>query len=125
VVLAARRLGGGSSGDKGSCIGRLFEATEIATMEDKMLMEEVLIKTGRTSAYAERFLPAAETSGNVRIDLTGAHWLHHLDHLVHLVVPLKQADFGDATGMEELTAEDRWLLPPFCFFQLHRQVMEF
>eukprot|EP01043_Picozoa_sp_COSAG02_P029851 COSAG02_NODE_1877_length_10559_cov_8.819025_8_plen_71_part_00 len=54
MVLAARRLGGGSSGDKGSCIGRLVEATEIATMEDKMLMEEVLINTGRTSAYAER-----------------------------------------------------------------------
>ena len=34
----------------------------------------------------------------------------------------KQADFGDVTGMEALTEEDRWLLPPFRFFQLHRQV---
>eukprot|EP01043_Picozoa_sp_COSAG02_P111602 COSAG02_NODE_47765_length_338_cov_2.589958_1_plen_28_part_01 len=25
---------------KGSCDGRLFEATEIATMDDEMLMEE-------------------------------------------------------------------------------------
>ena len=24
--------------------------------------------------------------------------------------------------MEALTAEDRWLLPPLCFFQLHHQV---
>ena len=49
LVLAARRLGGGGRGDKGSCGGRLFEATEIATMDDKMLMEKTLDKTGRTS----------------------------------------------------------------------------
>ena len=65
---------------------------------------------------------ASEPSGGVRLDVTGTHQHHQLDHLIHLVVPLKQAEFGDATGMEELTAEDRWLLPPFCFFQLHRQV---
>jgi|EP01043_Picozoa_sp_COSAG02_P039823 hypothetical protein len=45
-----------------------------------------------------------------------------LDHLVHLGVLVAQVDFGDATVMEELTAEDRWLLPPSCFFQLHCQV---
>ena len=48
-VLAARRLGGGSSGDKGSCDGRLFEATEIATMDDNMLMEKLLDNSGRPS----------------------------------------------------------------------------
>jgi hypothetical protein len=35
--------------DKGSCGGRLFEATEIATMDDEMLMEKTLDKTGMTS----------------------------------------------------------------------------
>eukprot|EP01043_Picozoa_sp_COSAG02_P004684 COSAG02_NODE_124_length_35047_cov_31.554179_7_plen_125_part_00 len=40
LVLAARRLGGGGRGGKGSCGGRLFEATEIATMDDKMLIKE-------------------------------------------------------------------------------------
>ena len=34
---------------KGSCDGRLFEATEIATMDDEMLMEETLDDSGRTS----------------------------------------------------------------------------
>jgi hypothetical protein len=33
---------------KGSCDGRLFEATEIATMDDKMLMEKTLDNLGRT-----------------------------------------------------------------------------
>ena len=86
-----------------------------------MLMEEVLINTGWTSADAERiylprFRPAMCGSA-----FTGAHRHHHLDHLAHLVVPLDQVDFGDATGMEELTVEDRWLLPPLWVFQLHRQ----
>ena len=49
MVLAARRLGGGGRGDKGSCGGRLFEATEIATMDDEMLMEETLDRTSWTS----------------------------------------------------------------------------
>ena len=49
LVLAARRLGGGGRGDKGSCGGRLFEATEIATMDDEMLMEETLDRTSWTS----------------------------------------------------------------------------
>ena len=50
----------------------------------------------------------------MRLDLAGAHQ-HHL--LVHLVIHLEQVEFGDATGMEALTAEDRWLLPLPCFFQ--------
>ena len=92
------------------------------TMEDKILMAEALNNTGWTSADAEQI-------GLLRIRpvmcgsaFTGAHRHHHLDHLVHLVVPLEQVDFGDATGMEELTAEDRWLLLPLCFSQLHRQL---
>ena len=106
---------GVSEGDAG-------EAIETTTMEDKMLLKEVLNNTGWTSADAEqigllRIRPAMCGSA-----FTGAHRHHHLDHLVHLVVPLEQVDFGDATGMEELTAEDRWLLPPLCVFQLHRQV---
>ena len=68
-------------------------------------------------------LHATEPSGNMWLDLTGAHRHHPLDHLVHLVVRLEQVDFGDATGMEALTAEDRWLLPPLCFFQLHCQLV--
>ena len=40
---------------------------------------------------------------------TSAHRHHHLDRLVHLVVSLEQTDFGDATSMEELTVEARWL----------------
>ena len=54
VVLAARRLGGGGRGGKGSCDGRLFEATEIATMDDEMLMEETLDNLGRTSTVASQ-----------------------------------------------------------------------
>ena len=65
---------------------------------------------------------AGEPSGSVRLDVTGAYQHHQLDHLVHLVVHLDQADFGDATGMEALTTEDRWLLPPLYFFQLHCQL---
>ena len=80
-----------------------------------MLMEEVLINTGWTSADVERiFLPRFRPAmcGSA---FPGAHRHHHLDHLAHLVVPLDQVDFGDATGMEELTAKDRWLLPPLRF----------
>ena len=53
-------------------------------------------------------------SGGVRLDVTGARQHHQLDHLDHLVVHLHQAGFGDATDMEELPQEDRWLLPPPC-----------
>ena len=44
--------------------------------------------------------------------MTGAHQHNHLDNLIHLVVHLEQVQFGDATDMEELPQEDRWLLPP-------------
>ena len=86
-----------------------------------MLMEEVLNNTGWTSADAERIFLLRIRPAMRRSAFTGAHRHHHLDHLAHLVVPLDQVDFGDATGMEELTVEDRWLLPPLCVFQLHRQ----
>ena len=95
--------------------GRLCEAIETTTMEDKMLMEEVLSNTGWTSADAERISLLRIRPAMCGSAFTGARRHHHLDHLVHLVVLLEQADFGDATGMEELTAEDRWLLPPLCF----------
>ena len=67
-------------------------------------------------------LHATEPSGNMWLDLTGALRHHPLDHLVHLVVHLDQADFGDAMDMVALTTEDRWLLPPLYFFQLHCQL---
>ena len=57
---------------------------------------------------------AGELSGGVRLDVTGAHQHHHRDHLIHIVVHLEQVEFGDATDMEELPQEDRWLLPPPC-----------
>jgi len=44
--------------------------------------------------------------------LIGAFEHHHVDLLVHLVVLLEQADFGDATGMEELPRGDWWIYPP-------------
>ena len=93
-----------------------------STMEDKMLLKGVLSNTGWTSADAERIGLLQNRPAMCRSAFTGALRHHHLDHLVHLVVLLEQADFGDAPGMEELTAKDRWLLPPLCFFQLHRQV---
>ena len=42
VVLAVRRCKGGDGGAERSRGGRLFEATEIATTDDKMPMEEML-----------------------------------------------------------------------------------
>ena len=80
-----------------------------------MLMAEALNNTGWTSADAERIGLLRIRPAMCGSAFTGAHRHHHLDHLVHLVVPLEQVDFGDATGMEELAAEDRWLLPPLCF----------
>ena len=50
----------------------------------------------------------------MRLDVTGAHWHHHLAHLVHLVVHLEQVEFGDATGMKELPRGDWWIFSPFC-----------
>jgi len=38
-------------------------------------------------------LHATEPSGNMWLDLTGAHRHHPLGHLVHLVVRLEQEDF--------------------------------
>ena len=87
-----------------------------------MLLKEVLNNTGWTSADAERINLLQTRPAVCGSAFTGAHRHHHLDHLAHLVVPLEQVDCGDATSMEELTAEDRWLLPPLCVFQLHRQV---
>ena len=87
-----------------------------------MLLKEVLNNTGWTSADAERIGLLQTRPAMCGSVFTGAHRHHHLDHFVHLVVLLEQADFGDATSMEELMAKDRWLLPPLCFSQLHRQV---
>ena len=73
-------------------VGRLCEAIETTTTDDKMLMEEVLINTGWTSADAERiFLPRFRPAmcGSA---FTGAHRHHHLDHLAHLVVLLEQVE---------------------------------
>ena len=91
-------------------------------MDDKVCMEEVLNNTGWTSADAELIYLPLNRPAMCRLAFTGAHQHHHLDHLIILVAPLEQADFGDATGMEGLTEEDRWLLPPLCFFQLYCQV---
>ena len=82
-------------------------------------MAEALNNTGWTSAYAELVSLLWNRPAVCGSAFAGAHRHHHLDHLIILVAPLEQADFGDATGMEEeLTTEDRWLLPPLCFFQL-------
>jgi hypothetical protein len=62
---------------------------------------------------------ARDTAADVRLDLAGAHQHHLLVHLVNLVVHLDQVEFGDLTNMEALTKDDRWLLPPSCFFRLH------
>ena len=49
VVLAVRRTRGGDRRGARGRGGRLFELIEIATSEDKMLMEEVLSNIGWTS----------------------------------------------------------------------------
>ena len=101
-------------------VGRLCEAIETTTTDDKMLMEEVLNNTGWTSADAERIFllqirPAMCGSG-----FTGAHRHHHHDRLAHLVVHLDQADFGDATGMVELPRGDWWIFSPSYYDTTHR-----
>ena len=53
------------------------------------------------------------------LGLIGAHGHHHLDHLVHLVVLVAQVEDDALNDREALTEDDRWLLPPSCFFQLH------
>ena len=112
-----RLFAGGRAGTDGGQRGRggrLCEATKIVTMEDKILMAEALNNTGWTSADAERIGLLRIRPAMCGSAFTGAHRHHYLDHLAHFVVPLDQVDFGDATGMEELTAKDRWLLPPLC-----------
>ena len=93
-----------------------------STMEDKMLLKGVLSNTGWTSADAERIGLLQNRPAMCRSAFTGALRHHHLDHLVHLVVLLAQADFGDATSMEELLRGDWWIFSPLCFFQLHCQL---
>ena len=44
----------------------------------------------RSRIHSETLIPP-----RVRLDVTGAHQHHHLDHLDHLVVHLHQAGFGD------------------------------
>ena len=121
VIWAVRRWKRGDGGGEFGRDGRLLEATDIATTEDKMLMEEVLVNNCWTCADAERACMLRGRPAICGSAFTGARRHHHLDHLAHLVVPLEQADCGDATSMEELTAEDRWLLPPLCFCELDRQ----
>ena len=116
VVLAVRRLKGGDQGGERGRGGRLFKLNEIVTIHDKMWMEEVLNNTGWTSADAERIGLLLNRPAVCGVAFTGAHQHHHHDHLIILVAPLEQADFGDATGMEALTEDDRWLLLPPCFF---------
>ena len=67
-----------------------------------MLMEEVLNNTGWTSADAERIFLLRIRPAMCGSAFTGAHRHHHLDHLVHLVVPLQQVEFGAVTNMEAL-----------------------
>ena len=56
----------------------------------------------------------------MRLDVTGAHWHHHLAHLVHLVVHLEQVEFGDAAGVEELPRGDWWIFSPSYYDITHR-----
>ena len=67
-----------------------------------MLMEEVINNTGWTSADAERVFLLRIRPAMCRSGFTGAHRHHHLAHLVHLVVPLEQVEFGAVTNMEAL-----------------------
>jgi len=57
----------------------------------------------------------------VRLDVTGAHQHHQLDHLIHLVAHLEQVEFGDlvyclsaAVSLQEVAAavEPAEKLPP-------------
>ena len=58
----------------------------------------------------------------MRLDVTGAHWHHQLDHLIHLVVHLEQVEFGDATGIEELPRGDWWIFSPSYYHRIHRMM---
>ena len=72
--------------------GRLREAIETTTMEDKMLMQEVLSNTGWTSAEAKRVDLLWSRPAMCGSAFTGAHRHHHLDLLVHLVVLVAQVE---------------------------------
>ena len=85
--------GGDRGGERGRG-GRLLEVTEIATTDDKMPREEVLNNTGWTSADVERVCALWTRPAICGSAFTGAHWHHHLDLLVHLVVLLAQVDFA-------------------------------
>ena len=102
VILPVRRCKGGDRGGERSRGGRLFEVTEIATTDDKMLMKKALNNTGWTSADAERISLPLNRPAMCGSAFTGAHQHHHLDHLIILVVPLEKADFGAVTYMVAL-----------------------
>ena len=68
-----------------------------------MLMKKALNNTGWTSADAERIGLLLNRPAKCGSAFTGAHQHHHLDHLIILVAPLEQADFGAVTDMEALT----------------------
>ena len=65
---------------------------------------------------------AGRSSGGVRLDVTGAHQHHQLDHLIHLVAHLEQVEFGDATGIEELPRGDWWIFSPSYYDRIHRMM---
>eukprot|EP01043_Picozoa_sp_COSAG02_P039821 COSAG02_NODE_3173_length_7227_cov_35.536336_1_plen_57_part_00 len=53
---------------------------------------------------------------NVRFVVSRYFQAPQLDHLVHLGVLVAQEEIDALNDREALTAEDRWLLPPSCFF---------
>ena len=102
LVAAVRRCKGGDGrGERGRC-GRLFEATKIATTDDKMLVETVLNNTVWTSADAERISLLLNRPAMCGSALNGAHQHHLLVHLVNLIVHLEQLEFDDVTNTEAL-----------------------
>ena len=56
----------------------------------------------------------------MRLDVTGAHQHHQLDHLIHLVAHLEQVELGDATSIEELPRGDWWIFSPSYYDRIHR-----
>ena len=56
---------------------------------------------------------------NVRFVVSRYFQAPQLDHLVHLGVLVAQEEIDALNDREALTEDDRWLLPPPCFFQLH------
>ena len=110
MVAAVRRWKRGDGGDELGRGGRLLEATNIATTEDKMLMEEVLGNTCWTSADAERACMLRGRPAICGSAFTGAYQHHHVDHLAHLVVPLEQVDFGVFLAPLRPVLRGIWLL---------------